>query len=767
MNGAYSVNNNVAIRNGFTGPADSNDSDSTVIGFDNINGSTSPTKKFQDTNGTTPNTNGTHSTTKPTLSFEFSHTNQSSDQWNQILQLRKSNKVVIDGSDLDIASVIAVAKFNVPAYISTSPTLLASMNASVHLLESYLSKGYCVYGVNTGFGGSADTRTTDLPSLQSALLQLTQAGILSDADTAPSASMGDPGFHSMPVPWVRAMMLIRCNNALRGHSGVRIELISAILRLMNSGMTPVVPLRGSISASGDLMPLSYVAGVLEGNPDIAVRVNNGKTSTTTNAREALTMAGLEPFILGPKEGLGLINGTAASAAVGCFAMHEANKLAVLSQMLVAMSCEALQGNAQSYHPFIAEVRPHPGQIECAKNVLQFLQGSGLATSLGGEDRFKPGLFQDRYALRGTPQWLGPQLEDLSAVLKQLTIELNSTSDNPLIDVKTGSVYSGANFIASSVASGMEKSRLSLSIIGRLLFSLSSELINPTLNRGLPPNLAADDPSLSFTMKGVDISMAAYMSELGFLANPVTSHVQSAESNNQQINSLALISGRYTLQAATIVAQMCAAHLFAVCQALDLRVLHMTFLRSLFEKLWLVAESLLPDLSIQQQKEFQQDLYSALSVSWNTTTPLDLDERCDTVSAAGLPILVGFFSKHNLQLNTLLANEFQQQVGKMVKQTFTTRREEFFGKQNTIDYLGGASTKLYSFIRVDLGVPFHQGLVEHPARGGNSTINGRPKRTVGSWVSVIFAAICDDRIWKPMAEELGGWQPRKDSGPLPQ
>ena len=149
---------------------------------------------------------------------------------------------------------------------------------------------------------------------------------------------------------------------------------------------------------------------------------------------------------------------------------------------------------------------------------------------------------------------------------------------------------------------MEKSRLSLQIIGRLLFSLSSELINPTLNRGLPPNLAADNPSLSFTMKGIDISMAAYMSELAFLANPVTSHVQSAESNNQQINSLALISARYTLQTGDILSQMCAAHLYVVCQTLDLRVMYITFLGELQKRIGPLTRPLVSDADLALHHE---------------------------------------------------------------------------------------------------------------------------------------------------------------------
>ncbi|KAF5981209.1 hypothetical protein FBULB1_4878 [Fusarium bulbicola] len=405
--------------------------------------------------------------TKPaqTSSHLPPHVLQSCDIWKKIQSIKDCGFIILDGSELDVASVIAVA--------------------NVVLLEEYLAKGYFVYGVNTGFGGSADTRTKDLPALQSALLQLTQAGILTDEDANGCA------LNTMPVPWVRAAMLIRCNTLLRGHSGVRPELVEALLLLLRKGMTPIVPLRGSISASGDLIPLSYIAGMLEGNPDIRVRTT---TSFALSADKTLELAGLEPITLGPKEGLGLVNGTAPSAATGCLAVHEANKILLLAQGLVAMSCEALLGNAESYHPFISSVCPHPGQVQCSATMLHFLGGSSLVQRTEEEDKFKPGLAQDRYALRGAPQWLGPQVEDVCAVLSQITVELNSTSDNPIIDVNCGEVYSGANFISSSVANGMEKTRLALQMVGKLLFSLSSELINPTTNRGLPPNLVADDPS---------------------------------------------------------------------------------------------------------------------------------------------------------------------------------------------------------------------------------------------------------------------------------
>ncbi|KAF4502390.1 phenylalanine ammonia-lyase [Fusarium agapanthi] len=657
--------------------------------------------------------------TKPaqTSSHSPTHVLQSCDIWKKIQSIKDCGFIILDGSELDVASVIAVAKYNCNAYVAKRDDIAAAMNKSVVLLEEYLAKGYFVYGVNTGFGGSADTRTKDLPALQSALLQLTQAGILTDEDANGCT------LNSMPVTWVRAAMLIRCNTLLRGHPGVRLELVQALLLLLRKGMTPIVPLRGSISASGDLIPLSYIAGMLEGNPDIRVRTT---TSFVLSADKALVLAGLEPIALGPKEGLGLVNGTAPSAALGCLAVHDANKILLLAQGLVAMSCEALL----VYRLSCGELAP------IKKNL----------------DKFRPGLAQDRYALRGAPQWLGPQIEDVCSVLSQITVELNSTSDNPIIDINSGEVYSGANFISSSVANGMEKTRLALQMVGKLLFSLSSELINPTTNRGLPPNLVADDPSLSFTMKGIDISMAAYLSELGYLANPVTPHVQSAEMHNQSINSLALISGRYTLQATDVVMHMCAAHLFAVCQALDLRVLHMTYLKCLRNKLVSIVQPFLDGVEDKVTQGIHESLHETVVKCWDASACYDLKDRCKTLSKETVSVLREHLEEHEIHL--VSTRPLQRDLESLVYSTFTQTRSEFFVKPLTKQFLGHASLRLYSFVREELGVPFHQGLVEHPGRSVGGKISGREKRTIGSWVSIIYTALKNDQVWGPLVEAIG-------------
>lgn len=556
----------------------------------------------------------------------------------------------------------------------------------------------------------------------------------------------------MPVAWVRATMLVRCNHILRGHSGVRLEIIEAMLKLLREGFTPVVPLRGSISASGDLMPLSYLVAVLEGNPDVKVHWDRKPEAQIVSTTTALEVSGLKPFVFGPKEGLGMINGAAASAAVGSLAAYEASQLIILAQSLTGLTCEAMMGNAENYHEFPAIVRPHPGQIEVAANIRKGLDGSKMAEMPAGKDRFRPGLVQDRYALRGASQWLGPVVEDLELAVQQLTIELNATQDNPVIDSESGEVYFCSNFQAASVSRALEKIREGLQMVGKLLFSYSSELINPDLNKGLPPNLAADDPSLSFTMKGVDISMASYLSELGYLANSVTSHVQSAEMHNQSINSLALISARYTLQAAELVSMMSAALLYVDCQALDLRILHETFLDSLDNVVQLALPDILNSTDIVVASELQCEIIKTVRASWNGSSRDDLSVRIQKMSTAIGPVMLAQAKKLNVDDTIATIEAVQNRICEEAKSLFEALREKTFsGELNAEASLGSASRSLYRFVRRDLGIPFHCGVVEHPAIDGltDPGVPRRPRRTIGSWISIIYEAIRDGRIRAPL------------------
>ncbi len=262
---------------------------------------------------------------------------------------------------------------------------------------------------------------------------------------------------------VKGTMLVRSNTVARGHSAVSLSVIQAIVALLQNDLTPVIPLRGSISASGDLSPLSYVAGAVAGNPDICVQSKSG----IILAKQALEQLNLSPPVLGPKEGLGLMNGTATSAAVASLALYEPHHITVPLQLLTAMATEALLGTAANFDPFLVEVRPHRGQIQSARTIRHLLQGSQLAQGHDDDANKSSGfLYQDRYARRTASQWVGPQIDDLLLAHEQVTRELNSTTDNTLIDIAGQKTHHGGNFQAASITSAMEKTRLALQMIGK-------------------------------------------------------------------------------------------------------------------------------------------------------------------------------------------------------------------------------------------------------------------------------------------------------------
>ncbi|CRK21151.1 hypothetical protein BN1723_012256 [Verticillium longisporum] len=626
----------------------------------------------------------------------------------------------VGGGDLTIADVVEVSRHL--ARVELIPASIAAIEAGSKVIPEKLAQGEIIYGVNTGFGGTADVRSDDVEGVQQSLISHLTCGIV--ADGKQEMALGSSNGHAsrsngeahpgngrgksngqlaqkqqrasapsplplndalaatcMPESWVRASMLIRLNSLAGGASGIRVDIAESLVELLNEDIVPRIPVRGSISASGDLSALAWICAVMQGKTSAtafsgrrdvegARRVTRadaalseagiapigllakeglaivngtaGKTSATafsgrrdvegarrvTRADAALSEAGIAPIDLLAKEGLAIVNGTAVSAGVAALAAHESLHLAALSQVLTAMSVEALRGSDESFEPFIARVRPHPGQTDSARNIKAFLSGSRLLNRHDGRDvatlrqdryslrtashdesfepfiarvRPHPGqadsarnikaflagsrllnrhdgrdvatLRQDRYSLRTASQWIGPVLEDFGLAYDQLTVEINSVTDNPLVDVAAGRVLHGGNFQARAVTSAVEKLRQGLQGLGRMLFAQCTEMINPATSWGLPPNLCSDDDAgASFLFKGLDVVVAALASELGFLANPVGSHVQTAEMGNQALNSLALVSARYTLEAVDVLSQMASAHLLALCQALDLRTI---------------------------------------------------------------------------------------------------------------------------------------------------------------------------------------------------
>lgn len=547
---------------------------------------------------------------------------------------------------------------------------------------------------------------------------------------------------------------------------MRPVVIERLQDLLKHNIIPIIPLRGSISASGDLSPLSYIGGAILGKRTIRIF---SKTEQNLTADRAFADAGLQPVCFQAKEGLAVVNGTAVSCATAALALFDSHGIAVLSQVLTAMSVEALTGTVQSFDPFFAETRPHSGQvhadaphsrklltggqIESAQNIRDFLRSSKLTKVNDGAEN---SLRQDRYSIRTASQWVGPILEDFVLADQQIRVECNSVTDNPLISPE-GDFLHGGNFQAKAVTSAMEKVRQGLQGLGRMLYTQCTELINPATNRGLPPNLVAEDPSLSYIFKGADLNAAALLSELGFLANPVN-HVQSAEMGNQSLNSLALISARYTHTAVDVLSQLIASHLLSLCQALDLRALHWKFLESYrLDFTHFIQGRLMKRRgdAIISTDDLEEKAWQRLLKAFDETVSRDAQDRFTIIAKAVREAVIDNASSLELQALLVDANDMVVTLAESLRQSWCAFRDAYLSTESLGDassFLSLAGQRMYNFVRKDLHVPMlHSKKLETPKPKLLENEDSSEAPTVGYYKEIIYRAVRDGRMAKVVAE----------------
>ncbi|MGH2981407.1 MAG: HAL/PAL/TAL family ammonia-lyase, partial [Solirubrobacterales bacterium] len=344
---------------------------------------------------------------------------------------------------------------------------------------------------------------------------------------------------------------------------------------------PQIPERGSCGASGDLVPLSYPAALIVGEP-VDVLLDGRAVSS----HDALAELGLEPLQLEEKEGLGLVNGTSFMSAFACFAVQAANQLALVSDLLTALASEALLGNRGHFNAYLFEAKPHPGQVESARIIREILARSELALDseeiFAGQDLDGQAFMeldrqvQDRYSIRCAPHVNGALRDTLEWLTRWVQIEINSSDDNPLFDVDGDRAQSGGNFYGGHITQGMDSLKVALANLCDLMDRQVELLVDEKFNAGLTPNLVPrfgpDDPQagLHHGFKGMQLCCSAMTAEAMHLSAPASIHSRSTESHNQDKVSMGTIAARDARSIVELAETIAAVHLIASCQALELR-----------------------------------------------------------------------------------------------------------------------------------------------------------------------------------------------------
>ncbi len=451
--------------------------------------------------------------------------------------------IVLDGSPLDIAAVVAVARDGAKVNVATS--VAERMSPARRLVEEAEHGDAAVYGVNTGFGALAAVRIEpeSLEELQQSIIRSHSAGV------------GSP----MDADVVRAMMLLRARTLAAGHAGVRTEIVEAIVDLLNNQILPVVPEHGSVGASGDLAPLAHSALALMGEGEVFVE------GTRMPARDALSKAGLEPVRLRAKEGLALVNGTEGMLAMLCLALSDLAPLMSTADVVCAMTVEALLGTDRPFAEAIHKLRPHPGQMASAGNLRLLTKDSPIIGSHRNSDH----AVQDAYSLRCAPQVHGACRDAYSFALSVAAVELASEVDNPIVLHEIGAVESAGNFHGEPLAFALDMLAIAVSELASISERRTDRMLDPARSSGLPPFLAPDAGVNSGFMLA-QYTQAALVSECKRLAVPASVDNIPTSGTTEDHVSMGWDSGLKLRRAIGNASDVLAIEALCAAQALDLR-----------------------------------------------------------------------------------------------------------------------------------------------------------------------------------------------------
>ncbi|MEQ1738732.1 MAG: aromatic amino acid ammonia-lyase [Methyloglobulus sp.] len=460
--------------------------------------------------------------------------------------MNKNNTVVFDGKPITIEDICRIAAQKAKLELSAQTDFVGRIDKGALFVDTLLKEQGYVYGVTTGFG---DSCSVPVP-----------------LDLVDSLSKNLYTFHGcglgnyFDVEQTRAILATRLTSLARGFSGVRYRLLEQLATLLTQDILPLIPQEGSVGASGDLTPLSYLAAVLSGEREVLYQ---GERHVTQTLFKKLN---IEPLTLKPKEGLAIMNGTAAMTGVACLAYHRAEYLSQLSTRITSLVSIALKGNASHFGERLFAVKPHPGQNQVAERIRTDLLSIGM---MPAEDS----RLQDRYSLRCAPHIIGV-LEDSLPWLRQfIEIELNSANDNPIIDAEEEQVLHGGHFYGGHIAFAMDSLKTAVANLADLMDRQMAQLMDPKFNHGLPANLSGvtgEDRFVNHGFKALQIAVSAWTAEALKLTMPASVFSRSTECHNQDKVSMGTIAARDCIRILELTEQVAAAVLLAAVQGVELR-----------------------------------------------------------------------------------------------------------------------------------------------------------------------------------------------------
>ncbi|MDF0533326.1 aromatic amino acid ammonia-lyase [Shewanella sp. A32] len=446
---------------------------------------------------------------------------------------------------LSLEQIVAVAN-GAPVVLDDSHDYREYIERGARFIDKLLAQDGVIYGVTTGYGDSCTVAIAPelVPELPLHLSRFHGCGL---------------GRHFDKVP-ARAILACRLNSLARGKSGVSYALLERIALLLNQDIIPLIPEEGSVGASGDLTPLSYLAAVLVGERQVYYQDNIRDTAEVYGERQ------LQPLALRPKEGLALMNGTAVMTALACLAYQRAQYLQRLCARITAMTSLTLQGNSNHFDELLFSVKPHPGQNQVAAWIREDLNHQQHPRN---SERL-----QDRYSIRCAPHIIGVLADALPFMRQFIENELNSANDNPIVDGDGEHVLHGGHFYGGHIAFAMDAMKNAVANLADLLDRQMALVMDPKFNNGLPANLSGCDTdrrSINHGFKAVQIGCSAWTAEALKLTMPASVFSRSTECHNQDKVSMGTIAARDCLRVLELTEQVAAATLLAMSQGIRLRI----------------------------------------------------------------------------------------------------------------------------------------------------------------------------------------------------